>query len=62
MIDNSGQCEFYFINDSGRYIRCTEPISQEYKFEDGTQLSVCDKHLMAIWDAMSPEIFPPDIN
>ena len=55
------QCEFY-IQESGGLVRCDQPVSQSYKFEDGSEITVCDQHLIKIWDAMGPEIFPPNIN
>lgn len=61
MEEKETQCQFYIQTNEGLE-RCQEPLSDYYKFEDGSSIGLCDKHLMMIWDAMGPEIFPPDIN
>jgi hypothetical protein len=51
MNEKSEQCEFFYPNPSGYgLIQCPNKVTDTYKFEDGTKITVCEKHLQMILD------------
>jgi hypothetical protein len=50
------QCEFY-IQESGGLVRCDQPVSQSYKFEDFSEINLFYQHLMKFCEALCPDYF-----